>query len=98
MALTDDMLVKERPHRLGGTQRLYKLPNGFGLSLVNAPRLHAYRYAWEAAVVTDMMDNGEWGDLTYDTPLTDDVEVFETDDEANAFIARAKAWAEGGAQ
>ena len=95
MPLTDDMLIVQRPHPLGGgVQRLYKLPNGYGLSLVNAPALHSYPFAWEAAVLTDMRDDGRFSDLTYDTPLTSDVEVFSTDEEANSFIARAKAWAQ----
>lgn len=90
--ITDDMLVKERPH-LGGVQRLYKLPNGFGLSLVNSTALHSYSFAWEAAVVREMRDDGSFADITYETPLTDDVEVFSTEEDANNFIARAKAWA-----
>lgn len=84
--ITDDMLIKERSH-LGGVQRIYGLPNGFQLSLINAPMVHAEEFAWEAAV----RDRG--GKLVYDTPLTTDVEVFATDDEANAFIQRAKEWA-----
>lgn len=90
--LTNDMLVKEKIAN-GGQQRLYKLPNGFGLSLVNAVILHSYRFAWEAAVVTKMQDDGKFTKLTYDTPLTEDTEVFFTDEEANAFIEKAKQWA-----
>jgi hypothetical protein len=94
MPLTDDMLIRERRHLAGeGVQRLYQLPNGYGLSLVNSPVLHSYPFAWEAAVVTDMRDDGRFADLTYGTPLTSDVEIFYTDEEANDFIARAKAWA-----
>jgi tRNA(Phe) wybutosine-synthesizing methylase Tyw3 len=46
--------------------------------------LHHYPFAWEAAVLD--VD----GSLRYDTPLTSDVEVFTTDEEANDFIRRAK--------
>jgi hypothetical protein len=84
MSLTDKYLERERPH-LNGVQRLYKFASGFKLSLVNSPMLHAYPFAWEAAVI------GPDGDITYSTPLTDDVEVFQSDDEANAFIERAAA-------
>ena len=92
MPLTNDMLVLERPHMLDPlssdyVQRIYKLPNGYGLSLVNAPILHHYPYAWEAAVL------GRDGNLHYGTPLTSSVEVFMSDDQANAFIERAKQWA-----
>ncbi len=88
MSITDDMLVDERPN-LGGVQRRYRLPNGYGLSAISAAMLRSYPFAWEIAVLKP-----EGGGIAYDTPLTDDVEVFATDDEANAFIAKAKAWAE----
>lgn len=86
MSLTNECFASERQH-LGGIQRLYDLPNGYGLSLVNSPILHAYDFAWEAAVFSPD------GRLTYSTPLTDDVEVFDTDEEANDFIRLAIAWA-----
>lgn len=82
--LTDDGLIEQRAH-LGGVQRIYRWGDG-GLSLVNAPMLHSYPFAWEAAVLTFA---GKGFGLTYDTPLTGDVEVFTTEEEANAFIARA---------
>jgi hypothetical protein len=50
--------------------------------------LHSYPFAWEAAVFHPKVG------LAYDTPLTSNVEVFFTDEEANGFIARAIAWAE----
>lgn len=89
--LTNEHLLLERPHPggLGGVQRLYRFQNGFGLSVVNSSMLHAYSFAWEAAVLENVTENGSDFDLTYDTPLTDDVEVFMDDSEANAFIKRA---------
>jgi hypothetical protein len=81
--LTDEYLKQERPNHIGGVQRLYEFPGGWGLSLINSPRAHSFRFAWEAAVI------GPGGGLNYETPLTSDVEVFDTDDEANAFIAKA---------
>lgn len=86
MALTDTCFTRERAH-FDGVQRIYTLPNGYKLSLVNAPMLHAYPFAWEAAV---MNPNGA---LSYSTPLTDDVEVFMSDEDANEFIQRAIDWA-----
>ena len=90
--LTDDALVLERPH-LDGVQRIYRLDGGFGLSVVNAPMLHSYDFAWEIAVIEGIRDDGRFSSLTYSTPLTSDVEVFDSDEEANAFIARAIEWA-----
>lgn len=91
--LTDEWLVKEQPHPseiIGGVQRIYRFPNGFGLSAVNGSRLHVYPFAWEIAVLKGVKEDGSgWAELTYETRLTNDVEVFITDDEANNFIRRA---------
>ena len=87
--LTDDGLLEQRTHPsgIGGVQRIYRWGSG-GLSLVNSPKLHHFSFAWEAAVLS-FDSGGDWC-LTYETPLSSDVEVFRTDDEANAFIAKAK--------
>ena len=94
MTITDTNLRKEVPHgHFSGVQRIYDLANGYCLSLINAPELHFFPYAWEAAVLhTD--GKGGPGGLCYDTPLTNDVEVFKTVEETNEFILRAIAWAE----
>lgn len=74
-----------------GVERIYQLPNGYGLSAVNVPALHSYPFAWEIAVIKFNDQNGF--DLVYDTPLTDDVLVFATAGETNEFIAKAAEWA-----
>ena len=86
MALADRNPAKTRPN-LDGIQHVFDLPNGYGLSFINAPMAHAYPYAWEAGVF------GPNGKLTYDTPLTNDVEVFDTEADAEAFLDKALAWA-----
>ena len=84
--ITAKYLEKEIPHRnWDGVQRLYDLGHGFKLSLINSTMAHRYVFAWEAAVLYN-------GSLTYATPLTSNVEVFDSDDAANAFIESAKAW------
>ncbi len=85
--LTDKHLMKEEASELGGVQRLYKFPSGYGLSAVNSHILHSYPFAWEIAVIKFASDT-DWS-LDYTTPLTSDVEVFSTDEEANAFIDKA---------
>lgn len=87
--LKDDFLVTERPHPLGGIQRIHRFPDGHGLSIVNSPMLHAYPFAWECAVLENVSEDGNSFELTYDTDLTSDVEVFDTDQEMNSFIDRA---------
>jgi hypothetical protein len=89
VTITNDHLLLERPHRLGGVQRIYRFKSGYGLSVVNAPMLHSYPFSWEIAVLKDVKEDGRFSDICYDTPLTDDVEVFPNDAEANAFIERA---------
>lgn len=90
MALTDKNLVSERQAGISGTQRIYRVGD-YGLSLVNGPMLHGYPFAWEAAVL-DFRGDGKHFELTYATPLSNDVEVFQTDEAANAFIERAFTW------
>lgn len=89
MTITDDHLLLERPHPIGGKQRIYRFAGNYGLSLVNGETIHAYPFAWEAAVINGLDADGNFDGLDYSTPLTSDVEVFASDEEANAFIARA---------
>lgn len=91
MALTDENLVEERAHFGDGVQRVYRVGR-YGLSLVNAPMLHNYPFAWEAAVTDYGTPDGAAWKLTYATPLSSDVEVFSTEDEAAAFLAKAFDW------
>jgi hypothetical protein len=90
--ITNDDLILERSNPIGGIQRIYRYGQ-YGLSLVNAPILHSYPFAWEAAVLE--FDSNEadadWK-LNYTTEMTSDVEVFQTDDETNSFIRRAKIY------
>lgn len=94
MSITDEGLLEERPHHISGTHRIYRFTGGWGLSLINNPMAHFYPFAWEAAVIRVLPD-GIY-ELDYSTDLTSDVEVFFTDEEANAFIQKAKAYFENG--
>lgn len=97
--LTDLNLFSEHEHEhnlnffktksFSGVQRIYRFNNNYGLSLVNFPTLHTFPFAWEAAVIRFYSSNSDEFEIVYDTELTDDVEVFDTDEEANAFIERA---------
>lgn len=87
--ITDDWLIHSSPNEIGGEHRIYRFRDGHGLSLINSPMAHSYPYAWEAAVLLGVSDDGSSEGLDYSSPLTSDVEVFFTDEETNAFIARA---------
>ena len=89
--ISDDMLLFERRHpnpAIEGNQRIYRLPNGFGMSFVNnSPNTSEYPDAWEAALFKEVSDEGECFDLI-------DIVVFRTNEMANVFIELAREWAE----
>jgi len=62
-----EYLVEEHDFN-GGTQRVYKLPNGYGASVVRHKGSYGYsKGLWELAVLN------EFGELDYTTPITNDV-------------------------
>ena len=83
----------ERPHSTwsGGIQRLYGFENGYGASVIRAGTEHnsfsgsygADSGLWELAVITiEISDDGPGvGRLVYDTPITDDVLGYLTEDD-----------------
>jgi hypothetical protein len=84
--ITDKYLEEEHEHNFlnsNGVRRVYAMPNGYKLSAINNPMLHSYKFAWEFAVINAL------NEIDYDTPLTGDVYVTHTDEEANAFIEKA---------
>lgn len=67
----------------GGIQRIYSFDNGWAASVIKGP----YTYGgpegfWELAVL-----EGVAGDISYDTPLTDDVIGWLTDEELENTLA-----------
>src|SRR5215471_9109296 len=83
--ITNDYLIIECYTEIldnKGVQRIYWMPNGYALSAVNNPKLHGYDFAWEFAVLKN-------GHIVYDTPLTSEVVITMSDDDANKFIHHA---------
>ena len=85
------MLVKSRAHPagMGGTQDLYRFKNGYGASVIKgSPGSYG---GYELGVI---IWNGESEDdyhLTYETPVTDDVEGYLDDARAAELLAEIEA-------
>ena len=69
MSHLNDKLVVERVPPIGGTQRIYRFDNGFGASVVD----NQYSRGTELAVLHFLSDDNLDFELTYSTPVTDDV-------------------------
>ena len=82
-----DYIVKE--HLLnGGTQTIYKFPNGYGASVI-CGGLYTYgddERPYELAVIK-FRPSGDGFYLCYDTPITDDVVGYLTEDGVSALLA-----------
>jgi hypothetical protein len=69
----DEFKVIDRSHPagMGGTQKVYKFPNGYGASVVQFMGSYGYDAGkWELGVVKW---DGDDYKLTYETPITTDV-------------------------
>ena len=73
-------------HPVGGMHILIR-EGKWRISLVNGTMLHSFPYAWEAAIKRD-----DTGRICYCTPLTQDVEVFDSTEATHKFIASAIEW------
>lgn len=72
-------------HQYGGWQYIFEFENGYGASVIRG----AFSYGgsnglWEVAVLAD-------GILAFDTPITDGVIGYLSDDEVTAVLDRIKA-------
>lgn len=73
---------------LGGPHKVYKFPNNYGASVVK----HKYSYGgkdglWEVGVIFFYGDDYE---LTYSTPITNDVLWYFTDEEVENTLEQIK--------
>ena len=72
-------------HSQGGIQKIYKFANGWGASVVMFPGSYGFEKGlWELAVLDA---NGE---ITYDTPITNDVICHLDDTMAGIILERIK--------
>lgn len=75
-----------------GIQYLFKFKNGYGASVVKNRMSYGHDDdLWELAVL-EFEDGGKsynW-DITYDTPITEDVEGYLTDEDVRNLLRRIK--------
>ena len=73
----------------GGTQKIYRFPNGYGASVVR----HQFSYGnerglWELAVIKFENENSEKFTLSCDTDVTDDVEGYLNQHDVDALLSQ----------
>ena len=84
----EEYLDEERSRpRNGGFQYWFSFPNGYAGSVVKGPWTYGGdQDLWELAV----MDN-RTGGLCYDTPITNDVLGYLTDEDVDSYLNQIKA-------
>ena len=81
-----DLEFKDHPNGLGGVQAKIQFANGFGASIVKTPFSYGgTRGQYELAVF------GQDGDITYDTPITDDVLGYLSETAVSEALAKIQA-------
>jgi hypothetical protein len=83
MKTFEDLEFKDHPNGMGGVQAKIQFSNGFGASIVKTPFSYGgARGLYELAII------GKDGDITYDTPITDDVLGHLSEAEVTATLAQ----------
>ena len=79
----DDLKFEERSDLFGGIRARVTFPNGFGASVIKGDNSYGGRDGlYELAVM------GKDGNLTYETPITSDVEGRLTETAVSELLAR----------
>ena len=85
---------RDHPAGMGGVQRIYKFPNGYGVSVIRFKFSYGMDEGlWELAVLDFVDHKGKVGSysITYDTPVTSDVEGNLTDDAVDKLLTEIEA-------
>ena len=81
MKTFNDLEFNEHPNLLGGVQARIQFENGYGASVVCTP----YTYGGDKGLYElAVLDSG--GNLTYDTPVTNDVEGYLSEDDVTNLL------------
>jgi hypothetical protein len=86
--------MTERPHPagMGGVQKLFRFPNGYGASVVQFPYSYGGdRGLWELAVIRYSGEDNDSFSLTYDTPITNDVLGHLNEQDVDALLDQVAA-------
>lgn len=71
---------------LGGVQKIYKFPNGYGASVVQFDFSYgADQELWELAVIIPSNNVNDFC-LTFETPITDDVLGYLTEEDVDKIL------------
>ena len=86
-----EFVIRDEMRGFSGRQVMYRFPNGYGASVVNGRILHSFPFYVELAVVKYKNKDDNKFELTYDTPITNDIELPDNDEELKDMLLRIKA-------
>ena len=79
----------KKAHKMGGEHTLHFFENGYGASVVRFEYSHGFDQGlWELAVIKGIEDDYT---LTYDTPVTDDVIGYLSEEKVNDILDQIEA-------
>lgn len=88
MSLMQEYILHDRDRSfLRGSQRVYKFPNGYGASVITGG-YGDLEHPYEVAVL--QFEDGDKYELTYGTPITDDVIGHLDADDVNNILNQIK--------
>jgi len=86
------VLVLERKHSLGGVQKIYRFENGYGANVVCTPFSYGGPEGlWELAVIKFKDSSATNFELTYNTPITNDVIGYLTWEKVEEILKQIEA-------
>jgi len=90
--MREAMIERSHPAGMGGVQKLFRFPNGYGASVVQ----FQYSYGgdeglWELAVIRYSGEGDDSFSLAYDTPITNDVLGHLSEQDVDALLEKVAA-------
>ena len=86
MKTFEDLEFKDHPNHEGGVHAKIKFSNGFGASIIKSP----YSYGGKNGLY-ELAVFGQDGDITYDTPITNDVLGYLSETAVSEALAKIQA-------